>query len=81
MISARRSEIAPFSIQRGRWSHRVPLARVKKRRVIIQPLNMLAMEIIGELMAMPTKNDLLFPPGLTHYAHRRATRPGVEAAR
>jgi hypothetical protein len=40
------------------------------------------MEIIGELMAMPTKNDLLFPPGprgavMTHHALSDALLGGV----
>lgn len=58
-LSARRSSVAghgtPTSVLR------VPLKLVKKRRVIEQPLNSLAVEIINEAIALHN-NDVIFSP-------------------
>ena len=39
---------------------RIPLDRVKKRRVIIQPLSTLAQEIVREAMALPGDQSIVF---------------------
>lgn len=66
VLAIRRSWIKVYTDEEGgdgRIAVRIPAAYVKKRRVIIQPLNKAAQEIVAELMAMPTKGDMLIPPG------------------
>jgi integrase len=66
VITAQKSEIGNIKKERGGDglpAYRIPAPRVKKSRVIVQPLNSLALEIIEELKALDAPGTDLFPSG------------------